>query len=127
MWLITFFPVPFIYQERGLTLLAPAPLDSIYRISPEMLHGMGLPTNQHLLGEYNMLSIKNYPMDPNYQLQLNHVENASDLEIVHVPEGLTLQEARGLWEAKSKRGMMHIGQCQIEQNEGAVLGLIRGT
>jgi small subunit ribosomal protein S29 len=96
--------------HRGLTILAASPLDTHYRISPELLHGIGLQTNEHLLGEFGTFSKENYPGDPNKQLQMNHVENARAIELVKVPEGFTVEEARGLWEAKVVRRTMHTGQ-----------------
>lgn len=85
-------------------------------MSPELLHGVGLPTNENVLGPYGTYSKQNFPMDPNYKLQPHHVKNASDFELVHVPEGLTLAEAKGLWEAKAARRTLHTGQSRSSRS-----------
>ncbi|KAL7417516.1 mitochondrial ribosomal death-associated protein 3-domain-containing protein [Mrakia frigida] len=92
---------------RGATLTSITPLNNRCRISPSFLHGLSKPTNAFPLGSYFTFSKHMYPPSPHDQIHPWHSENARGMELVEVPEGVKLKEAKGLWEIKVVRRRLH--------------------
>lgn len=80
-------------------MLALSPSHTTPAISPSFQAGLGLSRQPLSItgGSDAPYSPRFYPLSPESQLKTWHVENAKALEIVEVPEGMTMTEARGLW------------------------------
>jgi hypothetical protein len=80
-------------------MLALSPSHTTPAISPSFQVGLGLPQLPLSIsgGSGAPYSPRFYPLSPETALQKWHVENAKALELVEVPEGMTMTEARGLW------------------------------
>lgn len=80
-------------------MLALSPSHTLPAISPSLQTGLELA---HLPlsimgGSDAPFSPRFYPLSPETALQSWHVQNARALDIVNVPDGMKMSEAKGLW------------------------------
>lgn len=102
-------------QTSGAFLLSLSISQTDTPVTPSLLTGLGLAANQvsyQPLGGANggPFTPQAYPLGPEETLQKWHVENAKALRVLDVPEGMTVAEAKGLWQAKIEKKSFHLGE-----------------
>lgn len=80
-------------------MLALSPSHTTPAISPSFQAGLNLTRLPLSIsgGSDAPYSPRFYPLSSEMALKTWHVDNAKALEVVEVPEGMSMSEARGLW------------------------------